>query len=163
MTAGVNARSRSSTSQRDAIRCFHVAARDPNLPVVVSPPTLDCASIGQTACVLMTKGQSDHVRTEVVGSRGDIFALVPACSASGRTNLVVSNLTVAVSAPTKDIAVVVNRTRVPFARHQPFIDRFERVVIPLPGDVGADRGISSDVGTINAWRQGPIHVERECC
>ena len=34
---------------------------------------------------------------------------------------------------------------------------------PTPSDVGADGGISSDVGAIGAWRQGPIHVERERC
>ena len=74
-----------------------------------------------------------------------------------------TELTVTVSTPTIDISVVANRTGVAPSRKHGQVARFKRVVIPLPGDVGTNRGISSDVGTIDAWRQGPIHVERERC
>ena len=74
-----------------------------------------------------------------------------------------TELTVTVSTPTIDIPVVADGTGVAPGRIHGQVARFKWVVIPFPCDVSANRGISSDVGTINAWRQGPIHVERECC
>ena len=75
----------------------------------------------------------------------------------------VADLTVAVSPPTVDIPVITDSTSVtPRSIHCEVVSSYW-VVIPLPCDVSADGGISSDVGAIGAWRQCPIHVECERC
>ena len=52
--------------------------------------------------------------------------------------MTVTDLAVAISAPTKHVFVAIESTGVPFSSDQREALSFKRVVIPLPSDVGTD-------------------------
>ena len=79
------------------------------------------------------------------------------------SNLAITNLSVSITAPAVQITIIFDSASVAPRGIHGQVACFEWVIVPLPSDVGADGGISSDVGAIGAWRQGPIHAERERC
>ena len=111
----------------------------------------------------MTQSDGDRVRSERIGQCLLIHALMARITTSSRSCLSVTNLPVAVTTPTVDIAVVSNGACVPLTCSKRKVLSFEWVIIPLPRDVACNGTVSNDVRALGAWRQRPDNVERERC
>ena len=152
VATSVNACGGSSVTQRNSLWRRSVAATDSKLPPIVSAPALDNAIVKQGTSVLMTKSDGDCVRTKRIGLCWLILALMARITTSSRSCLSVTNLPVAVTTPTVDVAVVSNCACVPLSRCNRSVLCFKGVVIPLPCDIAGNGGVTSNQGALGAWR-----------
>ena len=75
--------------------------------------------------------------------------------------MAIADLSVTVTPPTVDVAVVSNCAGVPLSRCNLIVLCFKGVVIPLPCDVACNGAVSSDVRALGAGRQCPIKTKYE--
>ena len=111
----------------------------------------------------MTKCHGNCVISQSVCCGWNILTLVARIATCIGRGLTVSNLPVSISSPTICLVIVSNRTCIPATSNKAEGICFKRVVVPFPGDVRSNGRVSGDVGAIDAWCQGPIHVEGERC
>ena len=111
--------------------------------------------------MLVTKGKGDHIGAQIIGCRRDVLTLVARCTTGSRSSLSVTDLSVAVSSPTKHVLVAIKSTGVPFSSHQREVLSFERIVIPLPRNIAGNGTVAGDEGALGTWRQRPVQAEYE--